>query len=115
MKLRLFHNQQNKKGIFETSYENYLQQPKEMFAYLKETEALLKTETTNIKNKRFMSFFEYLQMQNESSGSKLCQWEKDIAKGTKVFHFILFHRGTLESVSTQFVALLRELHPKFFK
>jgi hypothetical protein len=42
-----------------------------VFAYLKEVENLLKIETTNIKNKRFLSFFEYLQAQTESSGSKL--------------------------------------------
>jgi hypothetical protein len=86
-----------------------------VFAYLKEVENLLKIETTNIKNKRFLSFFEYLQAQTESSGSKLSQWEKDIAKGTKVFNFILFHRGTVEHVSKQFADLLRELHQKFFK
>ena len=60
VKLRFFHNQQSKRGVFETSYENYLQQPQEVYAYLKEVESLLKIETTNIKNRRFLSFFEYL-------------------------------------------------------
>jgi len=81
---------------------------------LKEIEGLLKTETTNIKNKRFLSFFEYLSAQTESSGSRLSQWEKDICKGTKVFNFVLFHRGTVEHVNQQFETLLKELHGKFF-
>lgn len=66
---------------------------------MKEVESLLKVETTNIKNRRFLSLFEYLHAQTESSGSRLSQWEKDICKGTKVFNFVLFHRGTVEHVS----------------
>jgi hypothetical protein len=92
-----------------------MQQPGEVYAFLKEVEAQIKSENTNIKNKRFVSLFEYLQTQSESSGSKLTQWEKDIAKGTKVFNFILFHRGTVEHMPTQFEALCRELHQKFYK
>jgi hypothetical protein len=42
-----------------------------VYSYLKEVEGLLKIETTNIKNKRFLSFFDYLQAQTESSGSRL--------------------------------------------
>jgi len=60
VRLRFFHNQQSKKGVFETSYENYLQQPHEVYNFLKEVEGLLKQENTNIKNKRFLSFFDYL-------------------------------------------------------
>jgi hypothetical protein len=115
VKLRFFHNQQGKRGVFETSYENYMQQPHEIYNYLKEVEGLVKTETTNIKNRRFLSLFEYLSAQTETTGSRLTQWEKDICKGTKVFNFVLFHRGTVEHVSQQFETLLRELHGKFFK
>ena len=115
VKLRFFHNQQGKRGVFETSYENYMQQPHEIYNYLKEVEGLVKTETTNIKNRRFLSLFEYLSTQTETTGSRLTQWEKDICKGTKVFNFVLFHRGTVEHVSQQFETLLRELHGKFFK
>lgn len=39
-----------------------MQQPQEIFNYLKEVEGMVKTETTNIKNRRFMSLFEYLSM-----------------------------------------------------
>jgi hypothetical protein len=81
---------------------------------LKEIEGQLKTETTNIKNRRFLSLFEYLAAQTESSGSRLTQWEKDMSKGTKVFNFILFHRGTVEHVHQQFETLLKELHKNFF-
>ena len=54
-------------------------------------------------------------MQTETTGGRLTQWDKDICKGTKVFNFVLFHRGTVEHVSQQFETLLRELHGKFFK
>lgn len=76
---------------------------------------MVKTETTNIKNRRFLSLFEYLSTQTETTGGRLTQWDKDICKGTKVFNFVLFHRGTVEHVSQQYETLLRELHGKFFK
>ena len=60
VKLRFFHSAQTKKGIFETSYENYMQQPHEIYNYLKDIEGLLKSETSNIKNKRFTNLLEYL-------------------------------------------------------
>jgi len=60
VKLRFFHGHQSKKGVFETSYENYMQQPHEVYNYLKDVESILKSETSNIKNKRFVSLFEYL-------------------------------------------------------
>lgn len=65
VKLRFFHSQQSKRGVFETSYENYMQQPHEVYNYLKDVEGLLKSETSNIKNKRFVSLFEYLAAQTE--------------------------------------------------
>lgn len=37
-----------------------MQQPHEIYNYLKEIEGILKTETSNIKNKRFVTLFEYL-------------------------------------------------------
>ena len=48
-----------------------MQQPHEIFNYLKEVEGLVKTETTNIKNRRFLSLFEYLSMQTETTGGRL--------------------------------------------
>ena len=65
VKLRFFHSQQTKKGIFETSYENYMQQPHEIYNYLKDIEGVLKSETSNIKNKRFINLLEYLSFQSE--------------------------------------------------
>jgi len=41
--------------------------------------------------------------------SKQTQWEKDIAKGTKVFNFVLFHRGTIEQVPSHFEILIKEI------
>jgi len=70
VKLRFFHSQQTKKGIFETSYENYMQQPHEIFNYLKDIEGVLKSETSNIKNKRFLNLFEYLSTQSEASSQQ---------------------------------------------
>ncbi len=69
VKLRFFHSSQTKKGIFETSYENYMQQPHEIFNYLKDIEGLLQSETCNIKNKRFTNLFEYLATQQEQSST----------------------------------------------
>jgi len=46
--------------------------------------------------------------------NKQTQWEKDISKGTKVFNFILFHRGTVEHVAQQFETLIKEIHGKFY-
>jgi hypothetical protein len=65
VKLRFFHGHQSKKGVFETSYENYMQQPHEVYNYLKDVESILKSETSNIKNKRFVSLFEYLSTQSD--------------------------------------------------
>lgn len=35
-------------------------------------------------------------------------------KGTKVFNFVLFHRGTIEHVPNHFEVLLKELNQKFY-
>jgi hypothetical protein len=46
--------------------------------------------------------------------SKHTQWEKDMAKGTKVFNFILFHRGTIEHVPQHVEILIKEIQAKFY-
>ena len=46
--------------------------------------------------------------------SKQTQWEKDMSKGTKVFNFILFHRGTIEHVPQHFDILIKEIQTKFY-
>lgn len=109
-----------------------MQQPHEIYNYLKEIEGVLKTETSNIKNKRFINLLEYLGTQSEQTSqllanaatpvstqspamlSKHTQWEKDMAKGTKVFNFILFHRGTIEHVPQHVEILIKEIQAKFY-
>ena len=44
-----------------------MQQPHEIFNYLKDIEGLLKSETSNIKNKRFINLFEYLSTYTEQA------------------------------------------------
>lgn len=47
-----------------------MQQPHEIYNYLKDIEGVLKTETSNIKNKRFINLLEYLSTQSEQSSSQ---------------------------------------------
>jgi hypothetical protein len=42
-----------------------MQQPHEIYNYLKEIESVLKLETSNIKNKRFINLLEYLSTYTE--------------------------------------------------
>ena len=50
-----------------------MQQPHEIYNYLKDIEGLLKSETSNIKNKRFTNLLEYLASQQEQSSQQPAQ------------------------------------------